>query len=141
MALSCALAATPARFVATPQATPARRTAVRVCAAKGDDKGVVRKELADGSILYVFATAPEKPAKKAAEKKEKAPKAAAAAAAPAAPAAASDGNVSEYGVPMPTNRVEPIVSSNTPEQNRKEAQEWIGKWRGRVAAGAKAMAM
>ena len=43
MALSCALAATPARFVATPQATPARRTAVRVCAAKGDDKGVVRK--------------------------------------------------------------------------------------------------
>ena len=47
----------------------------------------------------------------------------------------------QYGVPMPTNRVEPIVSSNTPEQNRKEAQEWIGKWRGRVAAGAKAMAM
>ena len=55
-------------------------------------------------------------------------------AASAPPSAAARG-LSEYGVPLPTNRVEPIVSSNTPEQNRAEAKKWIAKYKQRAMAG------
>jgi len=44
---------------------------------------------------------------------------------------------SEYGLEMPTDRVEPIISTNTPEQNKSEARAWIAKWRARSAAPSK----
>lgn len=39
--------------------------------------------------------------------------------------------MSEYGLLMPVNRVEPIICTTTPEQNREEAKAWIAAWRDR----------
>jgi phospho-N-acetylmuramoyl-pentapeptide-transferase len=39
-------------------------------------------------------------------------------------------NLSEYGLPLPgSKRVDPIVSLNTPPQNKESAQAWIAAWR------------
>ena len=54
-----------------------------------------------------------------------APASAAAAAAPASGGA----DLSEYGLPMPKNRVDPIVSTASADENRKSAQAWIANFR------------
>jgi len=61
-----------------------------------------------------------------------------AAVAPAA--AAAGGAVSEYGIPMPTDRVEPILSGNTVDQNKSEAVAWINNYKARAGVTAAAAA-
>jgi len=44
-------------------------------------------------------------------------------------AAAVGVTVSEYGLPMPAGRVEPIVSTASADDNRKSAAAWVAAWR------------
>ena len=60
--------------------------------------------------------------------------------APAARRAVAARAVSPYGIPMPTDRVEPILSGNTVEQNKAEAKAWIAKYRDRKSGKAPAAA-
>jgi len=46
--------------------------------------------------------------------------------------------LSEYGLPMPTSRVEPIVSTSSADENRKSAQGWIAAWRAGAAPASPA---
>jgi hypothetical protein len=41
---------------------------------------------------------------------------------------------SEYGLEMPTKRVDPVVPNTTPEQNKASAKAWIEAWRASKAS-------
>jgi len=46
--------------------------------------------------------------------------------------------LSEYGVPLPTDRAPPVVSGKSAEENREDAQDWIAAYRARVSGEARA---
>ena len=114
-------------------------------AADPSPKRLTADEAADAAVAEVYA---ERRAKaEAAKAVAPAPPAASAApakaAAPAPPVAATvpaRDPVSEYGLPMPTNRVEPIVSTASADENRKSASAWVSAWRGASSGAAAAVA-